>query len=1325
MNRARVLLALLTALTGTSFAQHSITLTSPTSGQVIQSPVYGQWPTVHPTATVVDASGNSTAHVLYLFNGKPFADNVNISYIRNTGDPNWTATFNPALYGDGTGTMQAISYDIFGNQLAQSSIVSFQLRVSGDAVGLVDTVQTSGAGTFRATINVGVGSSMNGQLFIDGRISDAEWQTGQGGWANGPTDTVKTYRFLNGPHEVLYATGNGAASFPEPFVMASSFTNSAVSGSSITATGHFFKSLEPVVFSTTGTLPSPLIAGTAWYWATSSASFGSVGNANTFTASVSSGVMTITTNSAHGISPGAQVYVFNAVIGTASYQQSGNGAVQLCDGLYSAVTASGSTITLNTPSCPNGNYNPQGMEIYTNVYFTNYIDNSTVSVSATPGGSAITLSTAGASGTHKITGRPMWNPQISNGFRLANNGSPNFFAYQSVTFANGTMPMELHPAFAEMHGVAGTTGPSLCSGLMTGTTGSMVFNTDGTSTTINCNAVTYTPVTDFVAGVVTVDANGYPTFVNPGWTHVIVACAACAAGGTFLPSVNVWIQVHSGSVTFPHFTINGVTSTYVSGQSLYPRVVWNIDPYGFLNPGIPAASKPLYIQPMLQLANINTVQSYGPAGIGAVDPANHGPCGAYPLASDTARWNWVRANPYVRTIQSDDSNLVLSSGYGIDAVLNNVNWTTSTRQACYAAYWAAVSSAGLTSAILSEDEINNNFAGTLLTHDFTGAGPSSLIGSTFFNTFTTNGAGLATITGQIDLRSSGYVWNQSTGVGEYVRLNGSSISSLNNVYPILSVTGCNQSVLEGLYCAMTIQTTCVSCTRTSSNDPTLELVHWDTVIAGRNCVVPALVGISDTTQIGWGGSHGPTSVVSDGATPSNLTVNWTGHGFLAGQVLHIFSATNIGLNLYSIVGGVTTNSFTVVALTTVTAGTYNISTDASAQFTRDCDFPNNTYTTLRTFLKAAPAPPQILTPIGTTYGKAFLPSTWSYIGNSANTDAVLRYHASSNAPIYSFDQSVYGNATALNTESLTARPWQIGPLGDLFGSGGFQGAKFHSGFVPDFRYDRILSIANIRPENISVSIGHGLSLGDSHLKLYLFNGSVATLDYPAAYGGGMGLTSINPNTTPVQWASWSWGFAFLQMLSKYLLQPQMNTPYLGPMFSTSAHTSSFGNILTIACLNETPYQQTVNLAPYRLTGGSSYRVSLTGYRLTVTALAGNPTSDTYNLCGHGPGSTQSPGETVAYVFQPSGAISDIVNQQFSAPASPLPYGASKFLIRYGYFGRGMVEGQDPIIDCTTGCTVPINNANVNAFYQTIYADSTFKSLASGDPIMLTAVNPNP
>jgi hypothetical protein len=251
-----------------------------------------------------------------------------------------------------------------------------------------------------------------------------------------------------------------------------------------------------------------------------------------------------------------------------------------------------------------------------------------------------------------------------------------------------------------------------------------------------------------------------------------------------------------------------------------------------------------------------------------------------------------------------------------------------------------------------------------------------------------------------------------------------------------------------------------------------------------------------------------------------------------------------------------------------------------------------------------------------------------------------------------------------------------------------------------------------------------LSLSLSHFKLYSFDGS-QTSEYAAAYGGGVFGTAINPLTHPVQWAAWSQANAFLQMESKYLLQPQMNSPYLGPMFATSAHTSSFGNILVVTCENETPYPQTVNLTPYQTGGTYAYRISLTGYRLGgVTAISPTLASDTYDYCGHGPGGTTSPGETVAYVFQAAGMTSDVVNQQFSAPAT-LPFGATKYLIRYGYYGPGMIEGQDSVVDCTAGCTIPIANTNVNAFYQTIPANSAYQTLSFGAPTMLPAMTPNP
>jgi hypothetical protein len=163
------------------------------------------------------------------------------------------------------------------------------------------------------------------------------------------------------------------------------------------------------------------------------------------------------------------------------------------------------------------------------------------------------------------------------------------------------------------------------------------------------------------------------------------------------------------------------------------------------------------------------------------------------------------------------------------------------------------------------------------------------------------------------------------------------------------------------------------------------------------------------------------------------------------------------------------------------------------------------------------------------------------------------------------------------------------------------------------------------------------------------------------------------------------------------------------MFSTTAHTSSYGNMLMLVCLSEVPYgAQTINLTAIRQPGGSMRKYVLNGYSLTVTPLSGNPTSDSYNGCATGPG------ETTVYVGQVAGAQDlDTINL---APPSPLPFGASKMLVRYGYYPLYMAA--DPVVDCTTGCAITLDDSNAKAWYQIVYADSNNVPKSVGQPQQL-------
>ncbi len=210
-----------------------------------------------------------------------------------------------------------------------------------------------------------------------------------------------------------------------------------------------------------------------------------------------------------------------------------------------------------------------------------------------------------------------------------------------------------------------------------------------------------------------------------------------------------------------------------------------------------------------------------------------------------------------------------------------------------------------------------------------------------------------------------------------------------------------------------------------------------------------------------------------------------------------------------------------------------------------------------------------------------------------------------------------------------------------------------------------------------------------------------------------GGSSIAPDIIPHQWKAMAHIFQLLHRLPKYHLQPQMNLPYLGPMFSTDAHTSSYGNELLILCKMDggASYQQTVDLTSIRIASGTMYRASLTAYRLTFTSLPTNPTSDTYNFCA------ADAGETVVYIAQPPGVASDLDNMKF-VPPSTLPFGATKMAVRVGYFpGTASNPGMNdnPAVDCTASCTIPVNHYNMDAWYQTFYLNSSNSVLGVSDP----------
>lgn len=131
----------------------------------------------------------------------------------------------------------------------------------------------------------------------------------------------------------------------------------------------------------------------------------------------------------------------------------------------------------------------------------------------------------------------------------------------------------------------------------------------------------------------------------------------------------------------------------------------------------------------------------------------------------------------------------------------------------------------------------------------------------------------------------------------------------------------------------------------------------------------------------------------------------------------------------------------------------------------------------------------------------------------------------------------------------------------------------------------------------------------------------------------------------------------------------------------------------------------------QISGGTMLKYSLTGYTLYMTVLAGNPSTDTDEFC-------TTPGRTTTYVALPAKPPIPRVDNITFAPPATLPFGATRFLVRIGYYAPTMEISDDPVTDCTSGCTIAVDHHSLDAYEQIIYADSNSLPLSIGDPIKI-------
>ena len=1099
----------------------------------------------------------------------------------------------------------------------------------------------------------------------------------------------------NGQHQAVL---NWFPSAVDPYVKFMVVGSTAIASNNITVPSHFFANNTPIVFQTTATLPSPLVAGTQWFWGTSTT------NSNTATLTIAGGTMTVVCSASCGETAGSMINFMNI-------QSTAKNGLPNCDGLFPVASVWTTSFTVIAPAtCPNGAASSLNLEIDINPYFAQYVDSNTISVSATPGGSTVVLSTTPMMGLTTIETRMKSSYYTSSG----NNGAPtpnvDYMAVggwglliQTVTFANGTTPMELRPPYWEVHGVVGGSKVSVCP---------TIENTDLTSTALTCNGtgVGYQEVDDGgQSGVCSVDASGNISFLSPGWCKVNVTCSGCTAKTTSLPQVTVYVQSHSGSITFPHFTHAGpIATSYTPGSSFIPISMWQLD-IGDLN-ATDHNVRPTWFGPTMQSSNLNSALNNLGSGVGpGTSPQSS--CPVWTSTTTEEGKEEAFANLWNIYFEHDLSDVWFlnnnsNSVTALSAILNNQQYD---RQTCVKNLVAHHIATGRYWRYFNDDEFSNILGAYLM--------PNTLIGGKNWTSAVVNAG---TITFNVQNISAQTQWNQTTGNGYWVRVASATNSCLNGWYPLNGVFSSSWTSI----------TTCANGTYAPSGGTITEssaaIVTSPEVLAqGQN--ISSLPNNLPYDQQAWNavytdGTFGAvsTAMSSMTCTSGTCSIHYVANAIPAGNAIRISGATTANLNIVSTITVVSADTFTIT-YSNMTGelqpadGIYTIATDPNLRLTVDPNWGTNPLFQFYALVRSVANHPAISwSMLGNLFSVGNSTGLYSYMGDPNNTDAASDYVPTVPTNVYADDAGVWGYMTYTQASSgLTTRAYQTQPRSGLPGLGVYS-TKFSQNFQ-EFNPNTDKPSQLQRPESLIPETMAMLALNMDAFRYYNFTGNMGVIYSNTCCGWSAGGTGTgngsNPFINPKLWASMVHTNALLKMLEPNVLQPFANKPYLGPMFITDAHTSAmYGNELMVVCGDNVAYgTQTVTLP--QISGGTTLKYILNGYSLTTSVLPGNPSTDTEEFC-------KTPGQTTVFISQPPG-FNQMDSVNFSPPAS-LPYGSSKYLIQVGYYSGAMQD--DPITDCTSGCTIPIQHYHVDAYYRIIYADSNSLPLTVGDPQKLAGVN---
>jgi hypothetical protein len=1308
----------------------SCTITSPTASQLIQ--------VVEPLRLTATTSSAPTAYKLVWYldsqryrTGLATQDPGLITDFSNpwTGTP-FAVTWFTGLNGDGNHTVYGVLQDIFGNTLATCPTITFTVRIEGMSNQTISAYPTSNTGAFSVLTN---GNNYGSAFMIDGYVpgsgntySDPLYAacgfSGAGGTGTGwHIPSLVTSCFPNGNHMLValgYPLSGNSGNAYDPVIVSSTFTSTNVSGNNIgcvSTTGpcnHQFQNGNAAVFLTSGTLPTPLVAGSQWFWATSPTNA-----SNTATISIAAGVATVTCSAACGATTNTPVYLLNI---QSTNQTTGQ---PNCDGYYLAASGSGDSFTVNVPTACNGASGTANLEVDVNPYFLQYVDANTIAVSATPGGPAVTITGAGGSG-NTIQSRmrsPYWTQPGSAGTSYVDyvrtGGVANI--YQPVTFSNGTKAMQINVPYWEYHGYAGKSTDSACP--------LGVFNTDLTLTAIGsggltCSTFTYTLTQDGgITGAISVSAStgaisyantsswvagtGIVTPLQTAWAKIAVSCATCGPGGIALPTVTVYVENHgntSASVTFPHHTTCGLVATsFTTGtcHSFFPLSVESAN----------AASAPGWLGPALTRANFNSIMTGFTYSTNLTNPAATS-CTSWPDATMTSIFGF--ASTWGLNLEYDLYPVWYNVGnntVSLAAILNNTGYN---RQACLQGLISYLVSSGRVWRLFNDDEVTDYLENFLQ--------PNLNIGGPNFTPMTTSG-GVATFT-LSGVYTTGVVWNQSAGTGVPIKVTGLTTNSACNGWYL--PTAANSTTWTAPTPSGCGNGLTINATSDSGGQIVLppSYLNYNAPFNGAN------PGSVNTSALPW--SLGSTFQLLSSTTyitmsGSTATLHCTGCGSIAPNAVRIWYGTTANLN---ILAGPTTMvdandvSFVYSGTTgaaaptcTGTGGQCNGTTDPGAYFTVDPGWGANPLQQFYSIVNAVSnVPVTAWSILGSFFaGGSTIPALYSYEGNPNNTASAWLYVPQYPPPYFGTDVSVNEAATASDsTSGLNTRAYQIHPRSMLYADGYIGGGNVIQN-CRSFQFnpgcDRPGQLEGRRESTVAQIMGqvangltgnrvYGLLQDTSDAYTHLCCGWGTT----GTFGTG---GSMSPYTQPDTWAAVAEVNALLVMREDTELQPEANKPYLGPFFKTDAHTSAtYGNELKILCASEMPYGS-LTVALNAIAGGSTLLYTDDGYTTRVTTVAGNPSSVTGEFC-------PSPGFTSVYVSQPPGYTA-LDNIRFTPPNS-LPFGASKFLIQAGYYPDDMQA--DPVTDCTSGCTVAIDHHSIDAWYRVIYADSNGLPRSIGQPV---------